>query len=175
MSVTIRKCELSDLMDLQAISCQTYDDTFRAMNTPETMEAYLSAAFDLSKLEAELRDPRSTFFFLYDGEHLAGYLKVNEYHAQTEGSDPTALEIERIYVKKEFQGLGYGKWLIQYALEIARKRNKRSAWLGVWEKNEKAIAFYERMGFVKTGTHIFVMGKEQQTDFVMRMELQAQG
>jgi diamine N-acetyltransferase len=171
MSVTISKCTPSDLADLRAIAYQTYDDTFRAMNTPETMQAYLSAAFDLSKLEAELHNPHSTFFFLFDEGRLAGYLKLNEADAQTESSDPTALEIERIYVKKEFQGLGHGKRLIQYALEIARERSKCSAWLGVWEKNTNALAFYERMGFVKAGTHEFIMGKEHQTDFVMRIEL----
>jgi diamine N-acetyltransferase len=82
-----------------------------------------------------------------------------------------SLEIERIYIKKEFQKHGLGKLLFNKAMEIAGKRNKKKIWLGVWEKNENAIAFYQKMGFVQTGTHSFYMGEEEQIDFIMTKTL----
>ena len=135
------------------------------------MEAYLSDAFDPARLEAELRNPDSDFFFLFKDGQLAGYLKINDGPAQTDRRDPQALEIERVYIRQSFQGMGLGKMLIEYALQIARQRGKPRAWLGVWEKNVHAIGFYERLGFVKAGMHSFFMGDEEQSDFVMKMEL----
>ena len=113
----------------------------------------------------------STFLFLYSDEKLAGYLKLNEGGAQTDLGDPAGLEVERIYVLRDFQGLGMGRALIEKALELARRKKKGFVWLGVWEKNENAIAFYKKMGFRKTGTHPFVMGTERQTDHIMRREV----
>ncbi|EFU40598.1 PaiA [Paenibacillus vortex V453] len=78
-----------------------------------------------------------------------------------------SLEIERIYIKSKFQKHGLGKYLLNQAKDIAVESNKKKLWLGVWEKNENAIAFYEKMGFVQTGTHTFYMGDERQIDFIM--------
>lgn len=171
MDTTLRKCDLDDLMAIKAIGMQTYEDTFRALNTPENMQAYLDSAFNTEQLEGELSNPDSTFFFLFVDKHLAGYMKLNEAEAQSDLKDPVALEIERIYIKKEFQGHGLGKTLMQHALQIAREKKKQYAWLGVWELNTNAIAFYEKMGFYKAGTHGFVMGDDHQTDFIMKIIL----
>lgn len=78
-----------------------------------------------------------------------------------------SLEIERIYVRRKYQKEGLGKFLFHKALEVAEESNKKNIWLGVWEKNENAIAFYKKMGFVQTGSHSFYMGDEEQTDFIM--------
>ena len=113
------------------------------------------------------------FFFLRvleDGT-FAGYLKLNEAPAQTELHDRAALEIERIYVAREFQGLGFGKRLMDRALAEARSRKKAYVWLGVWENNEKALRFYRSYGFYPAGTHVFVMGDDAQTDYLMRKDL----
>lgn len=82
-----------------------------------------------------------------------------------------SLEIERIYIKKKFQKHGLGKYLLNKAMEIAMERNKKKIWLGVWEKNENAIAFYKKLGFVQTGAHSFYMGDERQMDFIMTKTL----
>jgi len=82
-----------------------------------------------------------------------------------------SLEIERIYIKKEFQKHGLGKYLLNKAIELAMECNKRKIWLGVWENNENAIGFYKKMGFVQTGTHSFYMGDDEQTDFIMTKTL----
>ncbi|MGW6302009.1 GNAT family N-acetyltransferase, partial [Peribacillus butanolivorans] len=82
-----------------------------------------------------------------------------------------SLEIERIYIKKKFQKHGLGKYMLNKAMEIAMERNKKKIWLGVWEKNENAIAFYKKLGFVQTGAHSFYMGDEGQMDFIMTKTL----
>ena len=168
----IRPCDIADIETLRNIAWQTYDDTFRHFNEPANMDAYLASAFNREKLQAELGNPHSRFFFLLSEGAVAGYLKVNDADAQTDARDPRGLEIERIYVKRDFQGLGLGKALIGKALEIAREKKKAFVWLGVWEKNGNAIAFYTKMGFSPVGTHDFFMGAERQTDIIMRKEVQ---
>ncbi|MFX4262496.1 GNAT family N-acetyltransferase [Pelotomaculum propionicicum] len=113
----------------------------------------------------------SLFYFLYADGELAGYLKLNNAPAQTDINDGQALEIERFYVAKDFQGEGFGGILMEKAVIIANMQKKSYVWLGVWEKNKKAIRFYENNGFYAIGTHSFFMGEEEQTDFIMRKNL----
>ncbi|MGL6200855.1 MAG: GNAT family N-acetyltransferase [Lachnospiraceae bacterium] len=141
------------------------------MNTPSNMKAYLDISFYLEKLSAELLNTSSLFYFLYSDEELSGYLKLNEAPAQTDIYDGQSLEIERIYIAKEFQGKGLGVDLMDRAINLAKLRKKQYVWLGVWEKNEKAIPFYKKNGFYEVGTHSFFMGDDEQTDYIMRKDL----
>lgn len=115
--------------------------------------------------------PLHRFFFLYVDDKLAGYLKLNEAPSQTDINDAESLEIERIYVLSCFQGAGLGRYLMEQAIRIAAEREKKYVWLGVWEKNEKAIRFYKKNGFYEIGTHSFVMGEDVQTDYIMKKDL----
>ncbi len=171
MNIELRPCTPEDLEQLRELSLKTYDDTFAPFNEPSDMEAYLKEAFDEAKLAGELQNPASEFFFLYVDGKPAGYLKLNEAAAQTEMQDEKALEIERIYVLSSFQGLGLGQYLMDQAIEMAQNRQKEYVWLGVWEKNAKALHFYEKNGFYTIGSHSFVMGEDDQTDYLMRRDL----
>jgi diamine N-acetyltransferase len=167
MTVKIEKCNLDDLHDLKEISTETFNETFRDQNSPENMRVYLEKAFNLKQLESELSIISSQFFFIYFDKEVAGYLKLNIDDAQSEEMGIESLEIERIYIKNGFQRHGLGKCLLNKAVEIALELNKKKLWLGVWEKNENAIAFYKKLGFVQTGSHSFYMGDEEQTDLIM--------
>jgi diamine N-acetyltransferase len=167
MTINFKQCNLDDIQELQEISYETFNDTFKDQNSPENMTAYLEKAFTLEQLEKELSNPSSQFFFVNINNEVAGYLKVNIDDAQSEEMGNESLEIERIYIKTKFQKHGLGKYLFNKAIEIAMECSKRKIWLGVWEKNENALAFYKKMGFVQTGAHSFYMGDEQQTDFIM--------
>ena len=171
MSIHIKQCNLEDLQTLQEISCETFNETFKDQNSPENMSAYLEKAFNLKQLEQELSNKSSQFFFVYFQNELAGYLKVNTNDAQSEEMGKDSLEIERIYIKNNFQKHGLGKYLLNKAVEVALERNKKRIWLGVWEKNENAITFYKKLGFVQTGAHSFYMGDEEQTDYIMTKSL----
>ena len=167
MTIKIKKCTGEDLEMLQEISIDTFNDTFKDQNSPENMKAYLERAFNSKQLEKEISNISSEFFFLYFNEELAGYLKINTNDAQSEKMGDESLEIERIYIRNKFQRKGFGKYLMKKAMEIAIEQNKKLIWLGVWEKNEKAIGFYKKIGFVQTRVHSFHMGDEEQIDLIM--------
>ncbi|MEK4058340.1 MULTISPECIES: GNAT family N-acetyltransferase [Paenibacillus] len=171
MSVIIKKCSREDLQILQQISVETFNDTFKYQNSPENMKTYLEKAFNYKQLEKELSNIYSEFFFISFNEELAGYLKVNINDSQSEKTGDDSLEIERIYIRIKFQRKGLGKYLIDKATDVAMIQNKKMIWLGVWEKNEKAIDFYKKIGFVQTGAHSFFMGDEEQIDFIMTKTL----
>lgn len=162
---------MDDLQKLLALSTETYQDTFGGFCSKEIMQTYLSEAFNKEKISQELNNPCSAFYFACNDESLVGYIKVNEFPAQTDINDEKSLELERIYLLQAFQGCGYGKELLDKAVHIAVGKKKKYIWLGVWEKNLKAIGFYSKNGFHKSGEHVFVMGNEQQRDYIMKKEL----
>lgn len=171
MKIDIRECTMDDLIILREISYKTYNDTFKDANTPSDMEDYLEKAFNVSKIRDELLNTSSQLYLLYADEELAGYLKLNESTSQTDICDQQSIEVERIYVSKEFHGKALGSSLLNKAIEVAMERKKMYIWLGVWEKNDKALQFYKRNGFYLIGQHSFFMGKDEQTDFIMRKNL----
>lgn len=171
MTIRTKKCTVEDLQALQGISIETFNATFKDQNSPENMTSYLERAFNLEQLENELSNISSEFYFVYFKNEVAGYLKININDAQSEEMGHDSLEIERIYIKNKFQRHGLGKVLFNKALEVAKEHNKKKIWLGVWEKNENAISFYKKMGFIKIGTHSFFMGDEEQTDLIMSKTL----
>lgn len=113
----------------------------------------------------------SRFFFIYLDNQLAGYLKLNIDSAQTEKIDRNGLEIERIYIRKEYKRQGLGRQLLEFAIELATKERRKLIWLGVWEENENALLFYQMFGFRKNGTHNFYIEIDKQTDLIMVKEL----
>lgn len=169
--LTFHKCTINDLQQLADLSKKTYQDTFSDFCSKEIMQAYLSEAFSTEKIAQELNNPCSAFYFAYDNELLVGYIKVNDFPAQTDINDENSLELERIYLLQAFQGRRYGKELLDMAAYIAARKKKKYIWLGVWDKNINAIGFYSKNGFHAFGEHIFVMGNEQQHDYIMKKEL----
>lgn len=116
------------------------------------MAKFLSEEYDFDKLKAEVENPESFYYFYYFEDELAGYLKLNVDAAQTESEYPEALEIQRIYVLQKYQGKRIGLAMMQQALAVAKKLKKPQVWLGVWENNLKAQAFYQKSGFKKVGS-----------------------
>ena len=169
--IILKKCTTDDLETLCTISRKTYEQTFAPLTTPENMQIFLAKAFDLEKLLNELSDKNSSFYFLFQENELAGYLKVNETPSQSDINDSQSLELERIFVKAEFQGKGLGQLLLEHAIQIAREKKKTYLWLGVWEKNKKALAFYQKNGFYQIGTHPYILGEDVQIDYILRRDL----
>ena len=170
-TITIRKIGPDDLHELQTIAKQTFYDTFETHNTEENMQQYLNEGFTEEKLTAELYNNHSDFYFALSENKTVGYLKLNFGKAQTELQNDNAVEIERIYVFKEFHGKKAGQILYEKALETAAAKNADYIWLGVWEENPRAIQFYKKNGFVEFDQHIFRFGNEEQTDIMMKLEL----
>lgn len=170
-NIDIVSVTLHDIDQLQQIGRQTFYETFSAANTEENMNKYLEEGFSLEKLTAELNDKNSEFYFAKLNDHVVGYLKLNFGPSQTELKDDKALEIERIYVLKEFHGKNVGQLLYKQAMQIARQKNAYYVWLGVWEENPRAINFYKKNGFVAFDKHVFKLGDDEQTDIMMKLQL----
>jgi len=168
MTISIRQCLINELDTLQLIGFETFEETYRPMNSPETMDKYLHESFSMEKLAQELSHAYCKFYFAYLDSELAGYIKINYAPVQSDINDPESIEVERIYVLKEYKGKGLGKVLMEYAFQKAKQNKKAYVWLGVWEKNVNAIAFYEKMGFKEAGQHSFRIGNELQSDLIMK-------
>lgn len=162
---------LNHVEQLQKISRQTFSDTFSAVNTGENMKKYVDEQFSLEQLTKELNNKNAAFYFAMLDNNAIGYLKLNFGQAQTELKDDKAVEIERIYVLKDFHGKNVGQILYEKAMQIARQMNADYVWLGVWEENARAIRFYKKNGFVEFDKHIFILGDDQQTDIMMKLQL----
>ncbi len=170
-NIDIEKVAINDIDQLQKIGRQTFYETFSESNTEENMESYLENGFSTDKLKTELNDKNAEFYFAKIDEKIIGYLKLNFGQSQTELKDDKALEIERIYVLKEFHGKKVGQILYDKAIEIAKNKNADYVWLGVWEENPRAINFYKKNGFVDFDKHIFKLGNDEQTDIMMKLKL----
>lgn len=169
--VQVSKIKKEEILQLQEIGRQTFYETFSQSNTEENMKNYLENGFSLSKITDELNDENAEFYFAKIDEKIIGYLKLNFGQSQTELKDDKALEIERIYVLKEFHGNKVGQILYDKAIEVARQKNADYIWLGVWEENPRAINFYKKNGFVEFDKHIFKLGEDEQTDIMMKLKL----
>ena len=170
-NLVTRHCDHEDLETLRTLSVKTFTETFLAENTPDDIATYVAEHFSVQQLGRELGDAFSMLFLVeYHGIPVA-YMKLNFEQAQTEREYPGSLEIQRIYVLKEFKGRHIGKRLVDTAVEIANREHLDYLWLGVWEHNSRAIAFYEKQGFKKFATHSFKLGNDVQQDHIMRLDL----
>ena len=167
----IRKLDITDLENLQKISITTFRETFEEVNSEEDMQKYLDENLSLERLKSELENLDSEFYFIENENKNLGYLKLNFGNAQTEKVEENYFEIERIYVLKAFLGQKIGQILFDKAIEIGREKNLEYVWLGVWEENHRAIKFYEKNGFKVFGKHKFVLGKDVQTDLLMKLNI----
>lgn len=167
----IKRLNISDLENLRKISIQTFRETFEEVNSEEDMQKYIEENLNTDKLKIELENPNSEFFFAENENEILGYLKLNFKNAQTENLDEHHFEIERIYVLKAFLGQKIGQILFDKALEIGKENKLDFVWLGVWEENHRALRFYEKNGFKVFGKHDFVLGKDVQTDLLMKLKI----
>lgn len=172
-SISVVPVSIHDIIMLQTISRSTFAQTFNEHNNPEDMQAYLDNSFSIEKLSAELNNKNSTFYFAVDNSinSVVGYLKVNTGDAQSEKKDLNAFEIERIYVDKTYFGKKVGQLLFDKAIEIAKSKKVSYVWLGVWEENHRALAFYTKNGFKAFDKHLFKLGNDEQSDILVKLHL----
>lgn len=170
--VEIVKIGIDDIYYLKSISEQTFLDTYAKYNTSENMEAHLKEAFNISQLTAEINNKDCEFYFAKIHGEIAGHLKLNLNEAQTDLKDDSSIEMERIYVVKQYQGNKVGRQLVDFTIRRALEIKLNYVWLGVWERNADALQFYKKMGFKEFGTHTFKLGDELQTDLLMKIDLE---
>lgn len=164
---TFRIANLQDADVLSVLARQSFLDAFGPYNDADKMRSYLDGAFNVSQVESEIEDPLSHFLLAEIDSKLVGYSKLNlsKGHRCVEARHPA--EIERIYLDQSVIGRGLGLALLDRTLSVARDNHTDVIWLGVWEKNDRAIKFYLRNGFSESGSHVFDFEGELQTDLIM--------
>ncbi len=170
-TISVRYVIASEAEFIAELSRQTFYETFASQNTRENMNRFMQEQFSMEKLVSEVSAPGNTFLLAFEKELPVGYAMLREGKNPPELDPEPALEIARIYAVRSSVGKGVGRSLMQKCIEIAEERNKKIIWLGVWEHNQLAIGFYLKWGFVKFATHIFLLGDDPQTDWLMKKEL----
>jgi ribosomal protein S18 acetylase RimI-like enzyme len=163
----IRSATPADAEALAEFGARTFYESFAADNTPEDMSKHLAAAWRPELQRAEILDPALDTLLAVSNGKLAGFAMVRERLAPPGVETLKPVELWRFYVDKAWQGRGLARVLMHAVEDKARARGGRELWLGVWERNVRAQAFYRKCGFEKVGTQIFVVGSDPQTDHVM--------
>jgi diamine N-acetyltransferase len=162
---------LHDAEAIVSLGIRTFRETFDEMNTPENMMLYINKTFTLKRVREEIQEPGSVFFLAEKEEDAIGYARLRTAHTPEALDGTSALEIERLYVDRRFIGKRVGHLLMNTCLHYAKDHGFDTIWLGVWEHNERALDFYNRWGFEKFGDHIFMLGRDAQTDLLMRKKI----
>ncbi|MGB9180393.1 MAG: GNAT family N-acetyltransferase [Pyrinomonadaceae bacterium] len=168
----IRRATTDDNDLLSELGARTFYDTFAADNKPEDLNAYLAEAFSPLKQAAELADPLTTFLIAEIDGVASGYAQLQTGDAPLCVLGPKPIELARLYVSTEWIGRGVGEALMRACVEEARRTGHQTMWLGVWERNWRAQAFYRKWNFSVVGEHIFQLGSDPQTDLLMECALQ---
>lgn len=163
-----RFASVADAGLISSLSRRTFLETFAEHNTTENMDKFFRDVFSESLLMAEVGVTGNTFLLIFFNYFPAGYALIRN---ESNAGLTNAIEIARIYIVREYLGKGAGKKLMMECLDFARSLNKKTVWLGVWEKNQRAIDFYRHFGFTKFGTHVFMLGEDPQTDLLMKLHL----
>jgi diamine N-acetyltransferase len=171
MEMTIRRAIPADAEMLTRLAASTFYDAFVSSNTPENMQAYMSEAFNLKAIESELTDPRSKFLIAEVGGEPAGYARLYEGEVPECVTGPDPIEIVRLYIEQRWWGSGVGRALMQTCLDEALQSGHQTIYLGVWEHNHRALAFYWKWGFEIVGSHILKVGDDPQNDWWMERKL----
>jgi ribosomal protein S18 acetylase RimI-like enzyme len=169
--VLIRYGIPDDAVMLSEFGARTFYDTFAKDNTPENMEAHLKKSFSPAIQLQELSTPENIFLIAEVESSLVGFAQLIMDSKEESLHGTKTLELRRIYASQAYIGKGVGKELMRASIQEARQRGCDSIWLGVWEKNPRAISFYKKWGFQEVGTHLFHVGDDPQRDFIMELAL----
>lgn len=176
--MTIRFATLADVNGLTELSASTMREAFGPPYNPtELVEEYIVSNLTVPTLTTELTDPRSTFFLVEspDGTPV-GYAKLRQQTPPRQMPKQVrqagkSIELQRIYLLQTYVGQGQGRRLMEHCLTWAQGQHYSAVWLGVWERNARALAFYETIGFTRFGFHYFQFGSERQRDFWLYKQL----
>jgi diamine N-acetyltransferase len=164
---TIRKAAADDTALLAELSALTFKSAYRSQLTDKELDYYVASTFSLDMIQGELNDPACKFLLAYEGDSAVGYAMLRTGDPPDSVTESKPVELARIYLTEDVIGKGYGTTLMEACLQAAKEDGHETIWLGVWEKNERAIRFYEKWDFKMVGSIEFEFGDEVQTDLVM--------
>jgi diamine N-acetyltransferase len=156
---------------LAELAKTTFYETFAASNDATDMALHLQRAYGVAQQTAELSDPDITTLLVEQDGGAIAYAQVRGGHVPACVSGTAPIELWRFYVAPGFHGRGVAQQLMDRVKAEARQRGAKTLWLGVWERNARARAFYAKCGFADAGQHVFLFGTDPQTDVVMTLAL----
>jgi GNAT superfamily N-acetyltransferase len=166
-SFAIRRAALSDASALAELAARTFTETFAADNSPEDLDAHLRFSYGVAQQTAELEDRDVITLLAFQGDELAGFAQVRRKSAPSCVIGEHPIELHRFYLTRSAHGTGLAAPLMLAARAAAKELEGLHMWLGVWERNARAIAFYIKSGFVVVGSHVFIVGNDRQSDLVL--------
>jgi ribosomal protein S18 acetylase RimI-like enzyme len=172
--IKIRMASVEDAELVADMARRTFYETFARHNTEENMRIFLEEQYPREKQLAEVGAPGRRFLLAYAGEEAVGYASMREVEPPQGLQGERAIEIVQLYSEQKMIGRGVGAALMQACLDLAGQLGMDWVWLGVWEHNHRAIAFYQKWGFERFGDHIFLVGLDAQTDWWMKKRLTLQ-
>ncbi|HRI78987.1 MAG TPA: GNAT family N-acetyltransferase [Cyclobacteriaceae bacterium] len=169
--IEIRSATFSEIPELRRIAIETQIDTFGEANTRENMDEFIAVNYNLPQLQKEWSEAGSLYTMAWEGEKAAGFSRLRLSQEANHLLGSNTIELQRLYVTKEFQGRKVGALLMQHAIDYSRGKGFDWLWLGVWEHNIKAQQFYSKWGFSRFSEHTFYMGQDAQTDWLLKLKL----
>ena len=166
-SIHIRRGVVADAPVLAEFAARTFADTFGADNRPEDLQAHLASAYGVTQQVLELSDPAVITILAHQGETLIAYAQIRYKSPPVCVTHERPMEVHRFYVDRFAHGSGVAQQLMTAARAAAQECGGLHLWLGVWERNPRALTFYQRVGFVDVGSTDFYVGPDRQTDRVL--------
>jgi diamine N-acetyltransferase len=168
---SLRHANSADAAALAELAARTFRDAFARFNTAADMEVHCRTSYSAALQAAEIAaTDRRTLLVEREGQ-LAGYAQLRMQATPDCVIATRPREVQRFYVDQRWHGQGAASILIKGVIEQARRDEGDVIWLGVWERNPRAIAFYRKHGFRSVGTQVFQLGSDPQRDLVMARDL----
>lgn len=165
--ITIRTGATSDAADLSRVAARLFFETYVEKMPVKDLESHVAGDFGYDRQLAELKDPDVTTLLAERSGELIGYAQIRRKSLPVETDARATIELWRIYVDRSCHGLGIGKLLLSKVMEVTRQMSCERIWLGVWERNPRAISFYEKHNFEIVGSQEFRIGNEVHNDILM--------
>lgn len=172
MNIIIHQATKTDAQLLTDLGAQSFLEAYSDVKSAKDLNDYIKTAFVKSEIESSIKNNEVIFLIAYNNDAAIGYLKLrwDRNHPNLNAAEKN-MELERIYVLRNFWKHKIGAALMTKAIEISKSKNYDYLWLGVWQQNKRAIDFYLKMGFEIFGTKKFYVGEEENDDYVMRLKL----
>ena len=165
--MTIRTATVADAAVLAELARRTFYDTFASTNDPTDMALFLAESYGVDQQTLELNNRDITTLLVEEDGEAVAFAQIRAGHVPDCVSSADPIELWRFYVAHQWHGRGIAQSLMDRVKTEARVRGAKTLWLGVWERNDRARAFYAKCGFTDAGEHLFLFGTDPQTDLVM--------
>jgi ribosomal protein S18 acetylase RimI-like enzyme len=170
MKMEVEIVTSDDAYDIASFSQRSFYEAFEGQNSKENMDKFM-INFSMQVLMDEVTSGNHTFFMVRKQGDVVGYIKLTNFKAPEDGVVDNSIELARIYVDQQVVGHGIGNKLMEKGLQFAKDQNYDEIWLGVWEHNYNAQAFYKKWGFERFGEHVFMLGDDPQIDWLLKRKV----